>query len=313
VIPHHLSANVMWASAGIFAVLALATAAGSALASWRPQRDYRELLARIWTWWVMVGLFAVALLLGRTAMLIFFGLVSFLALKEYLSVIPTRRADRRVLLWAYMAIPLQYYWVGSEWYGMFVIFIPIYMFLFLPLPMLIIGETQGFLRAIGTLHWGLMATVFSLSHAAFLLVLLPEGNPVAGGAGLLLFLLILTEANDVAQYAWGKTLGRHKVIPKVSRGKTWEGLVGGVLTTTALSTVLAPWLTPLSLPESAIIGFLLGAAGFVGDVTISAIKRDLGIKDSGTLLPGHGGILDRLDSLTFTAPLFFHFVRYFHF
>src|SRR5215475_10716536 len=187
-LPHNLSPNVIWASAGIFAVLAVATAAASTLATWR----------------VMVALFAVALLLGRTAMLVFFGLVSFLALKEYLSVIPTRRADRRVLLWAYLAIPVQYCWVGSQWYGMFVIFIPIYMFLFMPLPMLVIGETQGFLRAVGTLHWGLMATVFSLSHAAFLLVLPPEGSPVAGGAGLLLFLLILTESNDVAQYAWGK-------------------------------------------------------------------------------------------------------------
>ena len=309
----NLSPNVLWASAGIFAVLAVATAVALLLRQLRPQRDHRELLARIATWWWMVGVFAVALMLGRAAMLVFLGLVSFLALKEYLSVIPTRRSDRRVLLWAYLAIPVQYYWVGTEWYGMFVIFIPIYMFLFLPLPMLIIGETQGFLRAIGTLHWGLMATVFSLSHAAFLLVLPASGNPVAGGAGLLLFLLILTETNDVAQYAWGKTLGRHKVIPKVSPGKTWEGLAGGVLTTTALSALLAPWLTPLSLPESVVGGFLLGVAGFVGDVTISAIKRDLGIKDSGAMLPGHGGILDRLDSLTYTAPLFFHFVRYFHF
>jgi len=313
VIFQNLSPNVLWASAGIFAVLAVATAVALLLRQLRPQRDHRELLARIATWWWMVGVFAVALMLGRAAMLVFLGLVSFLALKEYLSVIPTRRSDRRVLLWAYLAIPVQYYWVGTEWYGMFVIFIPIYMFLFLPLPMLIIGETQGFLRAIGTLHWGLMATVFSLSHAAFLLVLPASGNPVAGGAGLLLFLLILTETNDVAQYAWGKTLGRHKVIPKVSPGKTWEGLAGGVLTTTALSALLAPWLTPLSLPESVVGGFLLGVAGFVGDVTISAIKRDLGIKDSGAMLPGHGGILDRLDSLTYTAPLFFHFVRYFHF
>ena len=309
----NLTATVMWASAGIFAALAVATAGTSTLASWRPQRDYRELLDRVWTWWLMIGVFAVALLLGRTAMLIFLGLVSFLALKEYLSVIPTRRADRRVLLWAYLAIPVQYYWVGTEWYGMFVIFIPIYMFLLLPLPMLIIGETQGFLKAIGTLHWGLMATVFSVSHAAFLLVLPISGNPIGGGPGLLLFLLILTESNDVAQFVWGKVLGRHKVIPKVSPGKTWEGLVGGVATTTAMSCALAPWLTPLSLPHSLVVGLLLGVAGFVGDVTISAIKRDLGIKDSGTMLPGHGGILDRLDSLTYTAPVFFHYVRFFYF
>jgi phosphatidate cytidylyltransferase len=309
----HLTASVIWATAGIFGVLAVATAAASTFASWRPQRDYRELLARVWTWWLMIGVFSIALMLGRTAMLVFLGLVSFLALKEYLSVIPTRRSDRRVLLWAYLAIPVQYYWVGTEWYGMFVIFIPIYMFLLLPLPMLVVGETQGFLKAIGTLHWGLMATVFSVSHAAFLLVLPSAGNPMGGGAGLLLFLLILTETNDVAQYVWGKTLGRFKVVPKVSPGKTWEGLVGGVATTAALSAALAPWLTPLTLQHAIIVGLLLGAAGFVGDITISAIKRDLGIKDSGAMLPGHGGILDRLDSLTYTAPVFFHFVRYFYF
>jgi phosphatidate cytidylyltransferase len=313
VIAPHLTASVLWVSVLIFAVLAAATAVALLLARSQPQRDHGELLARIRTWWVMIGVFAVALLLGRTAMLVFFGLVSFLALKEYLSVIPTRRADRRVLLWAYLAIPVQYYWVGAEWYGMFVIFIPIYMFLLLPLPMLIVGETQGFLKAIGTLHWGLMATVFSLSHAAFLLVLPADGNPAGGGAGLLLFLLILTEANDVAQYVWGKLAGRRKVIPKVSPGKTWEGLVGGVATTAALSTLLAPWLTPLTLQDSVIVGLLLGAAGFVGDITISAIKRDLGIKDSGAMLPGHGGILDRLDSLTYTAPLFFHVLRYFYY
>jgi phosphatidate cytidylyltransferase len=313
VIAPHLTVSVVWVSVLIFAVLALATVAALLLARSQPQRDHGELLARIRTWWVMIGVFAVALLLGRTAMLVFFGLVSFLALKEYLSVIPTRRADRRVLLWAYLAIPVQYYWVGAEWYGMFVIFIPIYMFLLLPLPMLIVGETQGFLKAIGTLHWGLMATVFSLSHAAFLLVLPADGNPAGGGAGLLLFLLILTEANDVAQYVWGKLAGRRKVIPKVSPGKTWEGLVGGVATTAALSTLLAPWLTPLTLQDSVIVGLLLGAAGFVGDITISAIKRDLGIKDSGAMLPGHGGILDRLDSLTYTAPLFFHVLRYFYY
>jgi phosphatidate cytidylyltransferase len=309
----HLTPSVLWVSALVLAVLALAGVAAFTLARRRPQRDHGELIARIRSWWVMVGVFAVALLLGHTAMLIFLALVSFLALKEYLSVIPTRRADRRVLLWAYLAIPVQYYWVGSEWYGMFVIFIPIYMFLLLPLPMLIVGETQGFLKAIGTLHWGLMATVFSLSHAAFLLVLPESGNPAGGGAGLLLFLLILTEANDVAQYVWGKLAGRRRVIPKVSPGKTWEGLFGGIVTTTALSVLLAPWLTPLGFEHALAASVLLGIAGFVGDVTISAIKRDLGIKDSGALLPGHGGILDRLDSLTYTAPLFFHFVRYFYY
>jgi phosphatidate cytidylyltransferase len=303
----HLAPNVLWTAAGVFALLAAASLFSIL------KGGGGELRARIRSWWVMAGIFALALLLGRTAMLLFLGLVSFLALKEYLSLIPTRRADRTVLFWAYLAIPIQFYWVGSEWYGMFAIFIPVYMFLFLPLPMLIRGETEGFLKAIGTLNWGLMATVYSISHAAFLLVLPAEGNPGAGGAGLLLFLVLLTEFNDVAQYVWGRTLGRHKVIPRVSPNKTWEGLLGGIATTSLLSLLLAPLLTPLASLPALALGAFLGAAGFVGDITISAIKRDLRIKDSGALIPGHGGILDRLDSLTYTAPLFFHMIRYFYY
>jgi phosphatidate cytidylyltransferase len=119
----------------------------------------------------LAGVFIGALVIGRATGIAFFGFASFLALKEFLSLIPTRRADRRVLFWAYLAIPLQFYWVYSEWYGMFIVFIPVYMFLLLPLRMISIGETEGFLRAAGTLHWGPMTTVFCLSHAAFLLIL----------------------------------------------------------------------------------------------------------------------------------------------
>jgi phosphatidate cytidylyltransferase len=308
-----LKPNVIRMLIGIAALLILATATVSALATKRPERDYTELRLRIRSWWIMAGVFSIAMLLSRTISLVFFSFVSFLALKEYLSLIPTRRADRRVLFWAYVAIPIQYLWVGMGWYGMFIIFIPVYMFLFLPMRMILIGETKEFLRAAGTLHWGLVTMVFSLSHTAYLLVLPQEGNPVAGGAGLVLYLVFLTEFNDVAQYLWGKTLGRHKVIPKVSPNKTWEGLLGGLVTTTVLAVLLAPWLTPLTFVESLGAGVLIGLGGFVGDVTISALKRDLEIKDSGSLLPGHGGILDRVDSLIYTAPLFFHFVYYLHF
>jgi phosphatidate cytidylyltransferase len=305
--------NVIWAICGVFALLMIASLAFLVLSPRLSEGDRKELRQRIQSWWVMAGVFTVAIVLTRLTSVIFLGFVSFLALKEYLSIIPTRRADRIVLLFAYLAIPIQYYWVASDWYGMFIIFVPVYMFLFLPLPMLIIGQTEGFLRSVGTLHWGLMATVFSLSHMAFLLILPEEGNPIAGGAGLLLFLVILTEFNDVAQYFWGRLLGRKPVIPRISPKKTWAGLVGGLASTVVLSAIIAPWLTPLDLTASLAFGALISVAGFVGDVTISALKRDLEIKDSGSLIPGHGGILDRIDSLTYTAPLFFHCIRYFYF
>jgi phosphatidate cytidylyltransferase len=314
----HLPVNVLWALGGVFAALAVATVVNVLLRRLKPERDWTELGQRIASWWVMAAVFTAAILLSRIASIAFLGFVSFLALKEYLSIIPTRRADRRVLLWAYLAIPIQYYWVAQEWYGMFIIFVPVYMFLFLPLPMLIIGQTEGFLRAIGTLHWGLMATVFALSHMAYLLVLpgseVTKGDGMAaGGAGLLLYLVVLTQFNDVAQYVWGRLFGRSRVIPRISPNKTWAGLIGGFVTTVLLAAALAPYLTPFQPRDAYVAGAIIAAAGFVGDITVSALKRDLGIKDTGSLIPGHGGILDRIDSLTYTAPLFFHFTRYFYF
>lgn len=311
--PSHITPSVLWALGGILVILIVASVIIAVLKRMHPDKNYVELTQRIQSWWIMIGIFAGAMLVSPTASILFFAFVSFLALKEYLSLIPTRRADRRVFFWAYAAIPFQYFWVHEHWYGMFIIFIPVYLFLLLPMRMVMIGETKDFLRAAGTLQWGLMTMVFSLSHAAFFLVLDAEKNPAGGGAGLVLYLIFLTQFNDVAQYVWGKLTGRHKIIPKVSPNKTWEGFHGGLATTIALAVMLAPHLTPLTLPESVGAGLLIGLGGFIGDVTISALKRDIGVKDSGTLLPGHGGILDRIDSLTYTAPLLFHFVYYLHY
>jgi len=305
--------NVLRALGGLYAILVAASASVLWL-RWRaPENDRTELVQRIRSWWLIVSIFSIAMIVSRNVSVAFFAFVSFLALKEYLSIVPTRRADRRVLFWAYLAIPVQYYWVAEAWYGMFIIFIPVYVFLLLPLRMVLIGETKEFLRAAGTLHWGIMTLVFGISHVAYLLVLPEASYPNAGGPGLVLFLVFLTQFNDVAQYLWGKTLGRHKIIPKVSPNKTWEGFLGGVATTTLLSLLLSGWLTPMSWRIAIAAGLLISIAGFIGDVTISALKRDIGLKDSGSMLPGHGGILDRIDSLTYTAPLFFHFVYYLYY
>ena len=297
-----------------FVVILLIT---GSLIRWRlqvknPQTDYLELKQRIQSWWWMIGILFGILLAPTTVSIIFFALLSFLALKEFFSIMPTRQADRRILLWAYLAIPLQYYWVATNWYGMFLIFIPIYVFLFLPMRAVFIGETKGFIRSLGTIHWAVMLSVLCVSHIAYLLQL-PVKNEQAGALGLVLFLIFITQFNDVCQYIWGKTLGKHKIIPKVSPKKTWEGFIGGVITVTLISGFVAPYLTPLTMVEGFVAGTLIAISGFVGDVVISSVKRDLAIKDSGTLIPGHGGLLDRIDSLIYTAPLFFHFLYYLHY
>jgi phosphatidate cytidylyltransferase len=187
--------------------------------------------------------------------------------------------------------------------------VPIYLFLFLAMRMVLIGETAGFIRSISLLHWAVMLTVFCVSHIANLLTLEPL-NEDAGAIGLVLFLLFMTQLNDVCQYIWGKLLGRHKIIPKVSPNKTWEGFVGGFLTITVCAAVVAPLLTPLNRVQGLIAGMIIAGAGFIGDVVVSSVKRDLQIKDSSQLIPGHGGLLDRMDSVLYTAPLFFHYVYY---
>jgi len=299
----------LYAMLVVLGLLLIATICRLLLSRIKPEKDYTELRQRIQSWWWMIGVLFVCLVVSPTTAIILFAFISFLALKEFFSIVPTRQADRRVLFWAYLSIPIQYYLVSIGWYGMFIIFIPVYIFLLLPMRMVLIGETKGFIHSAGVIHWAVMLTVFCLSHIAYLLVLSVK-NPEAGSIGLVIFLLFMTQFNDVSQFIWGKLLGKHKIIPKVSPNKTWEGFFGGVLTIGIVSGFVGPFLTPMTFQLSLIAGLIISISGFIGDVVISSIKRDLEIKDSGSLIPGHGGILDRCDSLIFTAPLFFHFLYY---
>ncbi len=306
----HVPLNLKLFLAGIFGLLIVASIVVALMKVLNPQKDISELSARIKSWWFMVILFSVAMTISRTISIFFFAFLSFMAFKEFISIVPTRRADRRVIFWAYLAIPFQYYFIYIGWYNMFIIFIPVYMFLLLPARMVIIGETKGFLSAMGITHWGLMTMVFSLSHVSYFLALPAKEGFVVGGAGYVLFLVVLTQINDVSQYIWGKSFGKHKIIPKVSPNKTWEGFLGGVATTILLALLFGPILTEIKGLLAVAAGLIISVCGFLGDVTISALKRDLNKKDTGSILPGHGGIMDRIDSLTYTAPLFFHFVHY---
>ncbi|ODA66224.1 Phosphatidate cytidylyltransferase [Methyloligella halotolerans] len=245
--PLDIPLPVLYGLAGIYALLVAASLIVAVMRRRDGSGRHQELVDRTKSWWWMIGAFTVCVVLNQTVAIVFLGLISYLALKEYLSLIPTRRIDRSVLLYAYLAIPIQYYWAAIDWYGMFVVFVPVWMFLFFPIVMALRGETEGYLRAVGTLSWGLMMTVFTLSHMAMLLVAGDAENPMAGGLGLLLFLVVLTQLNDVAQYVWGRMLGRHKVTPTVSPNKTWEGLIGGVATTIVLAGAIGPYLTPMDM------------------------------------------------------------------
>ncbi|HZY37497.1 MAG TPA: phosphatidate cytidylyltransferase [Mucilaginibacter sp.] len=293
----------------IFAILCIASLTFFVIGKLNPKANLTELKARTKSWWVMASIFIAATLINSTISYVAMAMLSFVAFRELYSVIGFRDSDRRAIFWAFIAIPVQYYLAYIGWYGAYIIFIPVVMFLFLPLRIVLKGDTKGIIKSMATLQWTLMLTVFGISHMAYLLSLHPIKGFDIGGRGLLLFLVFLTEINDVMQFTWGKLLGRHKIIPKISPNKTWEGFIGGLISTTIIGHFLG-FLTPLSTVQVLFVSFMIGFSGFVGDIVMSSVKRDIGVKDMGTTIPGHGGILDRIDSLAYTAPVFFHLVYY---
>lgn len=292
----------------IFGILIFSSVLFFVLGKLKPKADFSELVMRTKSWWLMAVIFVAATILHPIITFISLGLLSFVALRELSSISKNvRSADRRTLIWCFLAIPVQYYFAYIGQYGLFLTFIPIFMFLWIPFMLVINGDIDDIGKSMSVLPTQLMLTVFGLSHLAFL-VALPEIDGFnAGGRSLLLFIVFITEMNDVFQFTWGKLFGKYKILPKVSPNKTWEGLIGGVLTTVIVGYFLK-FLTPFTDTQIILVCFTIAIAGFIGDVVLSAVKRDIGIKDTGESIPGHGGILDRIDSLALTGPLFFHIV-----
>jgi phosphatidate cytidylyltransferase len=292
----------------IFGLLTFATILFYIWGIVKPETNLIELKIRTKSWWSMAFVFIIASIIHPVISYFAFGLLSFMALRELASISKNvREEDRRIIIWCYLSIPVQYIIAYYGLFNLFVIFIPVIMFIWLPFMLVIKGSTNDISKSMSVLPTQLMLTVFSLSHLAFLLSLphIQGFNP--GGRGLLLFIVFMTEINDVFQFTWGKILGRHKIIPKISPNKTWEGFIGGILTTTLLGYYLR-FLTPFSPTEALIISFIIGCSGFIGDIVVSAVKRDIGLKDTGKMIPGHGGLLDRIDSLSVTSVIFFHIV-----
>lgn len=312
---------------GAAAVLVMATVV-VLLVSWRlsgerHQSLTRDLKQRTWAWWIMIGVLALGLAVGETAIVVLFAVLSFIGLREMLRLLPEEDADRSLMPSLIVITALHYLFVWRHWYGMFAIFIPVYAFLFLPAVSALRARIHHFGQRSASVQWALMVSVYAVSHVPALLQLpfaiehgreAAEGSPPDSGgaaaAALLLYMVIVVQGSDVLQYVWGKTLGRHPIAPSVSPNKTWEGFIGGVLSATALGAALW-WATPFTPWKAALVSLLACVMGFLGGLVMSAIKRDAGIKDFGTLIPGHGGIMDRFDSLVFAAPIFFHVTRFF--
>jgi phosphatidate cytidylyltransferase len=269
-----------------------------------------NLIARIKAWWLLLIVAGGALMAGERVFIVLFALVSLAALREFITLMPTRRADYGALFLSFLVVlPMQYGLIWAGWYGFFVVLIPVYAFLILPIASLVFADTRNFLARTSETQWGLMICVFSLSYVPALLTLSVPGYP--GRAALLVvFLLVVAQSSDVLQYVFGKLFGRHKIAPEISPSKTVEGFIGGVIAATALGASL--WrLTPFNSWQAAAMAFTIALMGFLGGLVMSAIKRDRGVKDWGRLIQGHGGMLDRLDSVAFSAPIFFHLTRYF--
>jgi phosphatidate cytidylyltransferase len=311
----NLDRELVWLITGVVGVLVVASVLGRLLKR-RAQTEgakatLENVMARTRAWWGMVIIFTLAVLIGQTGTTILFGLLSFMALREFITLTPTKPGDHRTLFWVFFVItPLHYWYLLDGWYGMFSIFIPVYAFLFVPMRSALAGDCERFLERTAKIQWGLLICVYAVSHAPGLLML--ELKDYAGqNAKLLFWFVIVVEISDVLQYVWGKTCGKRKIAPSVSPNKTWEGLLGGGLSTVVIGALLH-WATPYTALQAGGMAALVVVMGFLGGLVMSAIKRDVGVKDWGHAIAGHGGVLDRLDSLCFAAPVVFHFTRYFY-
>jgi phosphatidate cytidylyltransferase len=271
---------------------------------------------RVRAWWILFATLAAAVLWDKVATVILFGLISFWALREFITLTPTRPGDHRTLFWVFfLCAPLQFVLVGMDGpdmntYGLYSILIPVYAFLFIPARIAFAGDPKRFLERTAKIQSGLLICVYCLSYAPALLTLRPADDDAPfNNAGLLLFFVVIVQLSDVLQYAWAQIPSRHVIVPTISPGRTWEGLLGGTASVALVGAALW-WATPFPFWLAAGMSIVIALMGAAGGLTMSAIKRDRGVKDYGTLVEGHGGVLDRVDSICFAAPVFFHFTRW---
>ncbi len=309
ILGNNVQPEVAYIMAIVFGVLLLLLFTFYILSKKKPSTMMDELFLRTRSWFFIaigIGILVIAPSIVGTVLVSY---VSFIALREMFSISYFREADRTALAFAYLAIPIQYYFAYHGMHQPFLYFIPVVMFIGLPVLLVLSGKTKGIAVSMCLIPTILMLTIYMLSHI-ILLFSLEIPNFEIGASGLILFLILCTSFNDVFQFTWGKLLGKNKITPTVSPNKTWAGFIGGILTTGLLAYFIK-FLTPLTGLQAILLGLTIGIAGFLGDLIISAIKRDLQIKDTGNLIPGHGGVMDRLDSMILTTPIFYYMLVFF--
>lgn len=298
---------------GVLVLLIIATVVVQLLRRRRGEAINPELMesfsGRLRAWWLLFAGLAAAMVLGKTATVVLFGLISFWALREFITLTPTRPSDHRALFWVFvLCTPIQYLLVGLAQYDLFAIIIPVYAMLFLHTRVALSDDPKRFLERTAKIQMGLLICVYCLSYAPAILTAIDLGNH-AYNLRLLFFLVLITQLSDALQFAWSQLPSRHVIVPNINPSRTWEGLLGGTASVTLVGAMLW-WATPFdSIWISAGMSLVIALAGFAGALTMSAIKRDRGVKDYGTLVAGHTGVLDRIDSLCFASPVFFHLTQ----
>ncbi len=277
----------------------------------------RHLLARadgvLRSSWAMAIVFWIGWLAGDTVATVLFALLSFFALREFLTLSPTRRGDHRSLVLAFFVVlPLQYVLVGTEHFDMFTVFIPVYVFLAIPVVSALANDPQRFLERNAKLQWGIMVCIYGMSHVPALLLL--DFRSYSGkNAFLVIFLVLVVQVCMVAQFFAARRLARIPAAPAISSSFNWPAWWVGVLAGSALGALMAG-VTPFAPGQAFALAFVACVAGSLGHLVMKAIKRDRGIPNwgsEGVSVTGTGGLLDRVDALCFAAPVFFHSVRWY--
>jgi phosphatidate cytidylyltransferase len=267
---------------------------------------------RVRAWWIICSLLAFAFFFHAYITVALFGLMSFWALREFITLTPTRLGDHRALFWVFFLFtPLQYVLVAANRYDVYSVLIPVFAFLFIPARVALAGDAKRFLERVAKIQSGLLICVYCLSFAPALLYLKAvELSPVesTSQARLLFFFVTMALLSEALQFTWSQLYGQHVIAPTINSSRTWEGLIGGSAST-ALVGMLFTWVTPFTVWQAAFMSMLIAIMGFAGAMTMSAIKRDRGVRDYGTLVEGHGGVLDRIDAICFAAPVFYHVTR----